>query len=66
MNVVQNGAPFQNYGLNSAVGLSDTWQQFVIYFQASVTNPAARIDFYFGDQTGRTWLDGIVLQDTIP
>jgi uncharacterized protein (TIGR03437 family) len=64
LNVVQNGGTFQVYGLNSAVGLSTGWLPYVIYFQATATDPVARLDFYFGAETGNTWLGAVVLQDT--
>ena len=62
LNVVQNGGNFQPYGLNTAVALGGDWQRYVIYFQATVTDPEARLDFYFGGQAGNAWLDSVVLQ----
>jgi uncharacterized protein (TIGR03437 family) len=50
--------------LDSAVTLGTNWQQYVIYFQATATVSAAELDFYFGDQTGNTWLDAVILQGT--
>jgi hypothetical protein len=66
LGVSQNGGAYQSYGLSTAVGLGATWQQYLMYFQATTTDPAARLNFYFGDQTGDTWLDDVVLQDTTP
>ena len=51
---------------NSAVSLGGNWQPYVVYFQATATDPAARLDFYFGDQTGNTWLDAVILEGTSP
>jgi len=59
-----NGVNSQNYGLNSSVLLSGTWQQYVFYFQTTATDPAAQLDFYFGDQTGNIWLDAVALEGT--
>ena len=64
--VLHNGGGFQTYGLNGAVPLGGDWQMYVIYFQATATDPLAQLDFYFGDQAGSTWLDAVVLQGTSP
>ena len=63
---VENGANFQNYGLDGAATIGGNWQQYVIYFQATASDPAAQLDFYFGDQTGNTWLDAVVLEGPSP
>jgi len=65
LSVTQNGGTFQNYG-GTVVGLGASWQQYTLYFQSPATDPAARLNFYFGDQVGNTWLDAVVLQDTTP
>jgi hypothetical protein len=64
--VLRSGGDFPTYGLNGAVSLGDDWQMYVIYFQATATDPLAQLDFYFGDQIGNTWLDAVVLQGTPP
>ncbi|HTB13441.1 MAG TPA: IPT/TIG domain-containing protein [Bryobacteraceae bacterium] len=64
MNVVQNGGSYPSYGLNGSVGLGTSWQQYLIYFQSTATDPAGRLDFCMGDVAGTVWLDGVVLQDT--
>ncbi len=51
---------------DSAVAIGTNWQQYVIYFQATATVAAAQLDFYFGDQTGNTWLDAVILQGPSP
>jgi uncharacterized protein (TIGR03437 family) len=51
---------------NSVVALTTTWQQYVVYFQATAAVPTAQVDFDFGDQTGNAWLDGVVLQGSTP
>ena len=63
MNVGQNGGNFPTYGLNyPALGLGGDWQRYVLYFQATATDPAARLNFYFGAQAGNAWLDNVSLQ----
>ena len=62
VNLSASGPPFQNYGLSTGVGLGGSWQRYVIYFQATATDPAARLTFYFGDQAGNTWLDNVSVQ----
>lgn len=61
--MTQNGGTFQNRGLKDSATLGGDWQQYTFYFQATATDPAARLNLYFGDQAGDTWLDTIVLQD---
>jgi hypothetical protein len=51
---------------SSSVALTRTWQQYVVYFQATAAVTAAQVDFDFGDQTGNAWLDGVVLQGSTP
>jgi hypothetical protein len=51
---------------SSAVALTTTWQQYVVYFQPTAAVPTAQVDFDFGDQTGSSWLDGVVLQGSNP
>jgi hypothetical protein len=58
----QNGGSFATYGLSTAFALGTAWQQYTLYFQSTATDPAARLNFYFGDQTGSTWLDGVDLR----
>jgi uncharacterized protein (TIGR03437 family) len=62
--VGENGGGFPSYGLSTAVALGADWQQYVFYFQATATDPAGRLNFYFGNQSGNTWLDAVVLQET--
>jgi uncharacterized protein (TIGR03437 family) len=50
----------------SAVALTTTWRQYVVYFQATAAVTVAQVDFDFGDQTGNAWLDGVVLQGSTP
>ena len=64
--VVQNDGDVHSLGVDSAVTIGIDWRQYVIYFRATATDPAAQLNFYFGDQPGNTWLDAVVLQGTAP
>jgi uncharacterized protein (TIGR03437 family) len=66
LGVTQNGGSYQHYGLSTAVGLGENWQEYILYFQSTATDPASRLTFYFGDQIGNSWLGAVVLQDTTP
>jgi uncharacterized protein (TIGR03437 family) len=59
--VVKDGPDFHSYGLSTAFELGNTeWQLYRAVFQATETN-SGRLLFYFGDQTGEVWLDGVSL-----
>jgi uncharacterized protein (TIGR03437 family) len=62
LGVSQNGGAFQTYGISTAVSLGGDWQRYVLYFQSTATDPAARLNFYFGDQPGNTWLDNVTIE----
>ena len=62
LDVVQNGGSSSNYGLSKSYPLRTGWIHYVVYFQATATDPAARLDFNLGDHTGNTWIDGVVLR----
>jgi len=62
--VVQNGGDGHDVGLDGTVTIGSDWRQYVIYFRATATDPAAQLNFYFGDQPGNISLDGVVLQGT--
>jgi hypothetical protein len=47
---------------SSAVALTTTWQQYVVYFQTTAAVTTAQVDFDFGDQSGNVWLASVVLQ----
>jgi hypothetical protein len=55
---------FTTSGVDSAVTIGRDWREYVIYFRATATDPAAQLNFYFGDQPANTWLDAVVLQGT--
>jgi hypothetical protein len=61
-----NGVTGQNEGLNVPVALSGSGQSYIVYFQATATDPAAQLNFEFGTQTGNVWLDGVALQGSAP
>jgi uncharacterized protein (TIGR03437 family) len=59
---VLDNADFHSYGLSTNITLGNTdWQLYRATFQATETN-TGRLAFYFGDQTGDTWFDGVSLQ----
>jgi uncharacterized protein (TIGR03437 family) len=51
---------------SSVVALTTTWQQYVVYVQATAAVTTAQVDFDFGDQTGNAWLDSVVLEGSTP
>jgi uncharacterized protein (TIGR03437 family) len=62
VNVLKDGGNYASYGLSAIAALGTTWQPFTFAFQANATASDGRVNFYFGDQTGETWIDGITLQ----
>ncbi len=52
----------ENYGLSGAIPIGSDWQQYVVYFTATASDPAAQLGFNFGDQTGNAWLNAVTLQ----
>ncbi len=59
---VLDNADFHSYGLSTNITLENTdWQLYRATFQATETN-TGRVVFYFGDQTGDIWFDGVSLQ----
>ncbi len=59
---LKDGGDFHSYGLSTAVALGTDWQEYVLYFRATETAQDGRVNFYFGDQTGDSWLDATVLE----
>jgi uncharacterized protein (TIGR03437 family) len=59
--LTQDGGDFHSYGLSTTFALGTDWQLYRVAFQASESNPDARLVFYFGDQTGDVWLDSVSL-----
>jgi uncharacterized protein (TIGR03437 family) len=58
----QGGAPnYPNYGLNTVIPLTTTWQFFSATFLAPTTATDGRLEFWVGDQTGSVWLDVVAL-----
>jgi len=62
LNIVQNGGSYSSYGLTGTASLGSGWQQYTFNFSANTTASDGRLDFYFGEQTGDAWIDGVVLQ----
>lgn len=52
--------------INAAVSVPTAWQQYVVYFQSTGEFAAAQVDFDFGDQAGKIWLDGVILEGSVP
>jgi len=48
-------------GLSTASSLGSDWQHYITYFQATETAPDGELVFFFGDQTGDVWLEGVSL-----
>ncbi len=65
-NIVHSGGSYQGEGFAADRALSSTWQQYFFTFQAIATDQNTQLGFYFGAETGNTWLDGVVVQDTAP
>jgi len=59
--VITNGGGAQNYGLSTSVTNGSAWQLYQIPFQATESATNGQFGFYFGAQTGDTWLDSISL-----
>jgi uncharacterized protein (TIGR03437 family) len=62
LNIVQNGGTFGSYGLSGSASLGSNWQQYTFSFTANTTASDGRLDFYFGEQTGDAWIDGVAIQ----
>lgn len=54
--------PYQNLGLYVDTALSATWQEYRFRFRARDSAPAARLIFYFGQDTGDVLLDAVQLR----
>lgn len=59
--LTMDGGDFHSYGLASAFTLGADWQLYTATFQSTGSTSDARLVFYFGDQTGDLWLDGVSL-----
>jgi uncharacterized protein (TIGR03437 family) len=60
--VTPNGGGSEDYGLSGAIPIGSDWQQYIVYFKATASDPAAQLDFNFGDQTGNAWLNAVTIQ----
>ncbi len=70
--ISSKGSPnWDNYGLSQTVPLTTQWQPVTLTFEANPTRSGAagrtvqdaRIQFLFGGQTGRVWLDEVSLKE---
>ena len=62
VSVLKDGGDFHNYGLFAVADLGADWREYVYTFQAKETASDGRVNFYFGEQTGVVWLDGVALE----
>ncbi|MCS7177056.1 MAG: carbohydrate binding domain-containing protein [Candidatus Kapabacteria bacterium] len=61
--LVYNGEfPYQGLGLSIDTALTATWQEYRFRFRASDSAAAARLLFYFGQDTGDVFLDAVQLR----
>jgi hypothetical protein len=62
--ISSKGSPdWDNYGLSQAVPLTTQWQSVALTFEAARTVQDARIQFLFGGETGRVWIDDVSLKE---
>jgi hypothetical protein len=52
---------YNNEGLQTTAYPDGDWLPFTFYFQATATDPNARLTFYFGNLRGKVWLDSTAL-----
>ena len=64
VNMLKDGGDFHNYGLVTRAELGDEWREYAFPFRAAETVADGRVNFYFGEQVGVTWLDGVTLERT--
>ncbi len=62
--ISSKGSPdWDNYGLSQTVPLTMQWQSVSLTFEAVRTVQDARIQFLFGGETGRIWIDEVSLKE---
>jgi uncharacterized protein (TIGR03437 family) len=61
VNVFKDEGDHHSYGLSTTFSLGPDWQHYVTFFQATETAPDGELVFFFGDQTGDVWLEGVSL-----
>jgi hypothetical protein len=59
--LIMDGGDFHSYGLSTKFALGTSWQLCKATFQATESNPDARLEMYFGDQSGDVWIDSVSL-----
>jgi hypothetical protein len=59
VNVLKDGGDFHDYGLATTAALETDWREYVFNFRALETVADGRLNFYFGEQGGDTWIDSI-------
>lgn len=65
LTVQKGGGDFHSYGLTTSVTLGSDWQLYRIPFQATESATDGQLSFFFGTQTGDTWLDSVSLMAVI-
>lgn len=63
--IQKGGGDFHSYGLTTSVTLGSGWQLYRIPFQATESATDGQLSFFFGTQTGDTWLDSVSLMAVI-
>jgi hypothetical protein len=62
--ISSKGSPdWDNYGLSQTVPLTTQWEPVALSFEATRTVQDARIQFLFGGETGRVWIDEVSLKE---
>jgi len=59
VSVFKDSGDHHSYGLTTTFSLGGDWQQYTIDFQATETASDGELVFFFGDQTGDVWLEGV-------
>ena len=54
-------ADWRSYGLWGELELTQTWADYVVPFKVKETATDARLQFFFGDTKGTTWIDGVTI-----
>lgn len=62
VSVYKGGGDNHLYGLSTTFSLGrPDWQRHAVVFQATESAADGRLSFFFGDQAGEIWLDGVSL-----
>lgn len=61
LNISHRVSPFTNY-FDAKASLTQSWQKFTYTFNSHVTDNDVLLLFYFANNTGNVWLDGVSVQ----